>query len=169
MTSIRDLPHVVAAYVDAILDSATICTPTDTVVTAGEPAHPTTDCTDPAVWVWLDQIYASDQPNTQRGDDAGCVIRTVATIQVRVDVCYQETDDAAGPTPAMHLAAADCLHHVMGVLWCGIADEITGGKPFGLGSCRAVTVGAFEVGVRQGMIVSATLPLRVEVDCAIGS
>ena len=162
MTSFMDMPQQLAAEIDAhILAAADLtCLPdVDTIWTAGEPAAPTGQCT--VVWVWIAELYNIENGRAL-GDERGCVIRPGVTLKVRVDVCYEETEQ--GATATQHAEAADCLHGLMRAIWCGLAAAWAAGTLLDL-DCRASSVGPFLVDQRQGGIVSATLDVNAEADC----
>ena len=165
MTSFMDMPQQLAAEIDTILLAATdlTCLPDiDTIWTAGEPAAPTGLCN--VVYVWIAELYniGNQAPFGRQGDDVGCVIRPGVNLKVRVDVCYEETEQ--GPTAAQHAVTADCLHGLMRAIWCGLADLWAAGTLLDL-DCRASTIGPFLVDQRLGGIVSATLDVSAEADC----
>jgi hypothetical protein len=168
MTSFVDLPVVLAAQIQAAVEATTValtCAPTRYTPTAGEPAAPSGEgC--PAIWVWIDRIFANDQPVNLRGEGVACAVTTALTLNVRVDACYLERDDGSDQSDTEHLAAADCLHGLMGVIWCALADHVAAGTLLDVGDCRGAALGSFQVGQRSGGYVSATIPVTVEWDCA---
>lgn len=163
---LADLPALLAADIDVIVAGATdlTCLPDrDTIITGGEPAQSGGACT--SIYVWVSELYniGGQAPFNRQGDEVGCVIRPGVTLNVRVDVCYQESDQ--GPTVAQHLVTADCLHGLMAAIWCGLADLWAAGTLMGL-DCRHSTLGSFVVGQRQGGMVTAMMTVDVEHDCA---
>jgi hypothetical protein len=138
------------------------CEPCRVTVTAGEPAAPAGN--DNAAWVWIDSAYAVDSPFLERGAAASCLTRTALNLRVRVDVCYPEQDDGSDQTDAQHAATHECLHGLMESIWCAIAADPV--SAVGAENCRKAGLDRWQVGERLGGIVSATLSLAVEVDCA---
>lgn len=164
MTAFVDLPQQLAAEIDAVLDAAAglTCVPDSIVYTAGEPAYPSGQCTQ--IWVWPSVLFniGNQIPLGRQGDETSCVIRPATTLNIRVDVCYEESPQ--GPQAEDHASTADCLHSLMIAIWCGLADLWVSGSLLAL-DCRAVAFGDFTVSERSGGIVSATLPITVETDC----
>lgn len=164
-SSLAQLPALLAADIDTILTAATDLSCTVDVVqyTAGEPAAPVGACTVVSVWV-ADLFNMGDQPPlTRQTQEASCVARPGVTLNIRVDVCYEENEQG-DITAAAHATVADCLHDLIAAIWCGLADLWIAGGLMGL-DCRQVHLGDFTIGARQGGVVSAIMDLAVEHDC----
>ena len=163
--NLYNLPDLLAQHVAvAVADAA--CPPDIIQFTAGEPAAPTGQCT--AVWVWIDEIYdmGGSPALSRRGDEEPCIIRPAVNLKIRVDVCYEETEQ--GPTALQHATAADCLHGLMEDIWCWLTEEWVALGVLEQDDCRAVTIGPFQIGTRQGGIVSAYLDVHTEWGCPPG-
>jgi hypothetical protein len=164
--NLAQIPELLALEIDEIIVGATdlTCVPDiDTVWTAGEPAAPTGQCT--VVWVWISELYnvGGQAPFGRQGDSVGCVIRPAVTLNIRVDVCYEETEQ--DPTAVMHADTADCFYRLIGAIWCGLADRWAAGDLIGF-NCQESTLSQFQIGQRLGGVVSATMTVDVEYDCA---
>ena len=161
-SSLAELPALLAAEIDVIVAGATslTCVPADTQWTAGEPAS--TGCNQ--IWVWVSELFniGDSVPFARQGDEVGCVIRPGVTLNIRVDVCYTESE--TGPTAVQHAETADCLHALIGAVWCGLADLWAAGTLLGL-DCRQSTLSSFTINQRQGGVASATMTVEVEHDC----
>jgi hypothetical protein len=164
--ALTDLAVLLTADLDTILTAATdmSCTPDVIQYTAGEPAAPVGSCTTVSVWIAeLDNI-GDQAPFLRQASEVSCVDRPGVSMRIRVDVCYEDTE-TGDITAAAHATVADCLYDLMAAIWCGIADMRAAGTLMGL-DCRQTSLGDFIVGQRSGGIVSATLTLEVEHDCA---
>ena len=164
--SLKQLPSLLADDIDLIVTSAADLTCTVDVVqyTAGEPAAPVGNCQTVSVWIAeLDNI-GDQAPFLRQGPDVSCVDRPAVSMRVRVDVCYEEIE-TGDITAANHATVADCLYGLMAAIWCGLADLRASGELMGL-DCRQTSIGDFVVGQRTGGIISATLNIEVEHDCA---
>jgi hypothetical protein len=165
MTAFIDLPQTLASQIEDIIDGTPglTCLPDRYTFTAGEPAAPSGSCN--AVWVWIGEIFnmGNQTPFARQADEVGCVIRPGVTLNVRVDVCYEETQDDA--TDTQHAATADCFHGLLRAIWCGLADLWASGELLGF-DCRHTTLSQFTVGPRLGAVVSATLQISGEYDCS---
>ena len=164
--SLADLPALLASEIDLIIAGATdlTCTPDmDTIFSGGEPATSVGQCT--TVWVWISELYniGGQSPFSRQGDEVGCVVRPGVTLNIRVDVCYVESEQ--GPTATQHATTADCLHGLMAAIWCGLAELWADGTLLDL-DCRQSALSSFVVLPRQGGMASATMTLDVEHDCA---
>lgn len=161
---LADLPALLAAEIDVIVTGATdlTCTLDRVTYTAGQPAAPVSGCN--AVWVWIAELYniGEQLPFGRQGDQVGCVIRPGVTLKVRLDVCYEETEQ--DQSDSQQATTADCFHGMMAAIWCGLSDLWAAGTLLGL-DCRQSTLSSFVVDARQGGIVSATMTLDVEHDC----
>lgn len=151
---------VLAEALLADLEAAIIgeCDVDRSAVTAGSPAAPSGDCGN-ALWVWVDQIADDDQFRE------GCVVKSRATFNYRVDVCYSESQE--GPTDAQHLDTAECLYGLMSAIWCGLVNLKDAKTLMGLGTCDGVTLAPLVVGNREGGYVSAGGSVVVDFDCAV--
>lgn len=165
-SSLAQLPALLAADIDTIVTAAADLSCTVDVIqyTAGEPAAPVGDCT--VISVWIGELFniGDQRPMSRQSDEASCVARPGVSLNIRIDKCYSETEQ--GDISAVsHAEIADCLHDLIAAVWCGIADLWISDNLMGL-TCRQVSIGTFTVGQRQGGVVSATLNVEVEHDCA---
>lgn len=166
MSTLVQLPSMLVDHVELILTDYDTCTVDIFQYTAGEPAAPSGQCT--VISSWVDSIYdmGGSIPLGRRGDEQPCVIRPAALLKLRVDVCYEESEQ--GPTPTEHALVADCFHGMLQAIWCGLAEEWVSGTLLDVGDCRGVVIGDFQVLPRQGGIVSATLDVATELACLAG-
>ena len=166
MSTLTQLASTLLDQIQVVLADYTTCTVDVFQYTAGEPAAPSGQCT--VISVWADTIFdiGGQIPFGRQGDTLGCVARPATVLKVRVDVCYEESEE--GPTVAEHATVADCFYGLIQGIWCGLAEEWVAGDLLDQTDCRSVSVGDFQMLPRQGGIVSAVLDVTSEMECVAG-
>lgn len=142
---------------DAIADEP--CQPTNSFLSAGEPAAPNPGCTDVAVWV--------SGVEDEAAFETGCQVRAGLTLSYRVGWCYPES--YAGPSEAEELVASSCFYGLMDAVWCAIVAHQSAGDLAGADSCSSTTLGPLTVDARQGGWVSATGTITIPYYCVTSS
>lgn len=140
----------------AVYEDPELCEPDRITVTAGEPPAPAGGCS--AIWVWAARIEDANL------DPEACAVRTVATFNYRIDVCYTETEDDL--SDELHLGPAECLYGLMSAIWCHLVSLRDDSDLMGLGSCDNTTLLPLVVGQRSGGNVSATGGILFDYDCS---
>ena len=166
MSTVNDLAHTLLDQTELILADYTTCTVNVFQHTAGEPAAPSSQCS--AISVWVDQIFdiGGQIPFSRQGDTIGCVARPAVVLNLRFDVCYEESE--LGPTVAEHEVVAECFNGLIQAIWCGLVEEWVAGTLLDQPEGRRAQVGNFQVLPRQGGMISAVLEVTSEIECLPG-
>lgn len=158
---IPDLPHSLADWLTTLV-AGHACQPHRVTVTGGEPAAQNPDGCDNAIWVWIDSLSNANSDTSGRTKD--CFVKTVADLRVRVDTCYSMPDDGSNVTDEQYTAGADCLHELMSLIWCALIPDLK--VALGVRDCALVNLDRWQTVEPQGGLMSATLSLQVQADCA---
>jgi hypothetical protein len=141
------------AIIEDAVEGAT-CEVDRVTITAGQPSAPIgAACT--AIYLWVDQVVDLDQNNRD-----ACAVKSRLTMNYQIHTCYIATK--GDETDEQHAVAADCLHELMGLVWCAlVAAKDTGA----FGSCEWVELNPLDIQPRQGTDVSALGGVTIPFDC----
>lgn len=141
------------AIIETAVEDAT-CEVDRVTITAGRPNAPIS-CKLTAIYLWVDQVADINQT-----DPNSCAVTSRLTMNYEINTCYivtkgDESDD-------QHAVAADCLHELMGLVWCAlVAAKDTGA----FGACEWVELQPLNTQPRQGTNVSALGGVTIPYDC----
>jgi hypothetical protein len=161
----HDLAVTLAAHLedsaDAIeADGDAGCAIDRVVVAAGSPSLES--CNEIAVWV--NAVGFADLPNQSAGiEQSVCAGSSWVELVWRLSTCITVPNDGrTPPTVTQHLADALCFNvYAFGLYQRLMVDPAAA---LGVGSCKKVTAGQFDVRVRSGGRVFGEMALRVQVD-----